>query len=134
MAGLIESLLAMWWFKRKDRYVANRHDQKFDREYERRLARGGFISGDIQLEMSVLGYHDMYAMIDRVAGTLDRDSLEWKTTYKDIFSVSKRYIDGYKYSNYDYLRYKYCMKVYGKKYPSSEALHVIWSQSRNASR
>ncbi len=135
MAGLIASLMAMWWFNRKDRYVASKHDQKFDREFERRFARGGFVSYAIIKEIYFLHEHDRLAMLDRVAGTLDRDSPEWKATYHNIYGTSaKRYIDGYEYNVHDYLDNEYCMKVYGKKYPSSEAFDVIWSQSRNASR
>lgn len=123
MAGLIESLMAMWWFNRKDRFVANKERQKSDRAYERWLARGGYISSDISLKVCDLSIHDRLAMLDRVVGTLDRESPEWQTAYDDLCRNTTRYIDGYKYDAHQYLANEYCMKVYGKKYPSSDALN-----------
>lgn len=122
MAGLIENLMAMWWFNRKDRFVANRERQKTDREFERWLARGGYVSSDIQARVSALYLHDELAMIDRVVGTLDRDSPEWQTTYTDLRRGTVRYIDGYKYDVHDFFKNEYCMKIYGKKNPSLEVL------------
>ena len=122
MAGLIESLMAMWWFNRKDRFVASKERQKADREFERWLARGGYVSSDILDEVSTLFVHDELAMIDRVVGTLDRESPEWQTVYDDLRRNTTRYIDGYKYGANDYFKNEYCMKVYGKKNPSLEVL------------
>lgn len=123
MAGLIESLMAMWWFGRKDRFVASKERQKTDWEFERWLARGGYISSDVFDIVCAMATHDELAMLDRVVGTLDRESPEWQTAYTDSRRRITRYIDGYKYDAHQYLINEYCMKVYGKKYPSFDVLN-----------
>lgn len=122
MAGLIESLMAMWWFNRKDRFVANSEDKKYWRELDRQLIRNGFISYTTKKNVDLTFRHDALALLDRVVGTLDRESPEWKLVDDCLHRNEKKYIDGYEYDSREYFLNEYCMKFYGVKYPSYEVV------------
>lgn len=122
MAGLIESLMAMWWFNRKDRFVSSSEDKKYWRELDRQLIRNGFISYTVKKSVDLMFRHDRLALLDRVTGTLDRESPEWKSAYTSLHRSDKKYIDGYEYDSQDCFLNEYCTKLYGAKYPSHEVI------------
>lgn len=127
MADLISSLLTYFWYNHRERKRVQREDARQLSAMDAFLAKNGFVSLDIQEKVLDMSCYDTAAMLDRVLGTLDRDTEEWQREYRKYnLQYHEETIDGYRYLQTECLANRYCMKLYGKKFlPGTVDLETI---------
>lgn len=113
--GIFASLMTWLWYNwNEDRKEKNALTTR-EKQINRLRAQLGYVPLEVETDLRDLLVYDREALVDYIAGTLDRDSKEWietNTRYRREGSVM---IDGRSYTGLDHLLYDYAMKRYKVK-------------------
>lgn len=113
--GIFASLMTWLWYNWNEDRKEKKAESEKVRQINRLRAQLGYVPLEVEEELIDRLIHDWDAMVDCVAGTLDRDSPEWMETYKKYKFCPEVVIDGRVYNRMDLLLYDFALKKYKVK-------------------